>query len=63
VEEEWPCVGTDNSSFFGGECAVCSERRPCLFALHEDEGERVNLASEQRRWLCVSVYPSVPFGL
>ena len=46
-EEEWPCVGTSSSSFFGGKCTVCSTSRPCLFNLLEDEGERVNLAPQQ----------------
>lgn len=45
-EEQWPCVGNTSSSFFGGECTVCSESKPCLFDLSDDEGERVNLASQ-----------------
>ena len=46
-EERWPCVGTSASSYFGGKCTVCSSAKPCLFNLSEDEGERVNLASQQ----------------
>ena len=25
--KDWPCVGEENSSWFGGKCAVCSEAR------------------------------------
>lgn len=46
-EKRWPCVGTSPSPYFGGKCTVCSSSKPCLFNLLEDEGERVNLASQQ----------------
>jgi arylsulfatase A-like enzyme len=46
-EKEWPCTAKENSSKFGGKCAVCSEAKPCLFDLLRDEGERDNLAETQ----------------
>ena len=42
--QEWPCVGP---AVGWGQCAVCTDARPCLFDIIADPSERVNQAPKQ----------------
>ena len=44
---DWPCVGPTNAFIYPpGDCAVCSDAKPCLFSILDDPSERHNLASQ-----------------
>ena len=44
---DWPCVGPTNGFIYPpGDCAVCSDAKPCLFSILDDPSERHNLAPQ-----------------